>query len=85
MSAIFDFAPLQMMKMCSQVKTTVSVNREMLLFYRRLEKAISDLHSESRWGSGFFEVLSRDLKREISDVQSFSPRIIWYMKLFYEL
>lgn len=47
----------------SQIKVAVSVNREKLLFYWQLGKDIVELHPESRWGSGFFETLSRDLKR----------------------
>ncbi len=70
---------------CSQIKAAVSVNREMLLFYWRLGKDIADLHAESRWGSGFFETLSRDLRKEIPDAKGFSPRNLRYMKRFYEL
>ena len=36
-------------------------------------------------GSGFFETLSRDLKKEIPDAKGFSPRNLRYMKRFYEL
>ncbi len=69
----------------SQIKAAVSVNREMLLFYWRLGKDIAELHAESRWGSGFFETLSRDLRKEIPDAKGFSPRNLRYMKRFYEL
>ena len=70
---------------CSQIKAAVSVNREMLLFYWRLGKDIADLHAESRWGSGFFETLSRDLKMEIPNAKGFSANNLRYMKHFYEL
>ena len=69
----------------SQIKAAVSVNREMLMFYWRLGKDVSDLHAESRWGSGFFETLSRDLRKEVPDAKGFSPRNLRYMKRFYEL
>lgn len=69
----------------SQIKAAVSVNREMLIFYLRLGKDLSDLHAESRWGSGFFETLSGDLRKEIPDARGFSPRNLRYMKRFYEL
>ncbi|MDM8271305.1 DUF1016 N-terminal domain-containing protein [Thermophilibacter provencensis] len=59
----------------SQIKAAVSVNREMLLFYWRPGKDIADLHAESRWGSGFFETLSRDLEKEISDAKGFCHAI----------
>ena len=57
----------------------------MLVFYWRLGKDIADFHAESRWGSGFFGTLSRDLKKEIPDARGFSPRNLRYMKRFYEL
>ena len=69
----------------SQIKAAVSVNREMLVFYWRLGKDIADLHAESRWGSGFFETLSRDLNKEIPGARGFSARNLRYMKRFYEL
>ena len=69
----------------SQIKAAVSVNREMLLLYWRLGKDIAELHAESRWGSGFFETLSRDLRKEIPNAKGFSPRNLRYMKRFYEL
>ena len=69
----------------SQIKAAVSVNREMLVFYWRLGKDIAELHAESRWGSGFFGALSRDLGKEIPDAKGFSPRNLRYMKRFYEL
>ena len=43
------------------------------------------LHAESRWDSGFFEELSRDLKDEIPNAKGFSSRNLRYMKRFYEL
>ena len=69
----------------SQIRAAVSVNREMLLFYCRLGKDIAELHAESRWGSGFFETLSRDLRKGIPDAKGLSPRNLRYMKRFYEL
>lgn len=57
----------------------------MLLFYWRLGRDIVELHAESRWGSGFFMELSRDLKKEIPSAKGFSPSNLRYMKRFYEL
>ncbi|PNV66408.1 DUF1016 domain-containing protein [Rubneribacter badeniensis] len=69
----------------SQIKAAVSVNREMLMFYWSLGRDIVEMHAESRWGSGSFKELSRDLQREIPNVKGFSPRNLRYMKRFYEL
>lgn len=69
----------------SQIKAAVSVNREMLLFYWSLGRDVIEMHAESRWGSGFFKELSRDLRREIPNAKGFSPNNLRYMKHFYEL
>lgn len=69
----------------SQIKAAVSVNREMLMLYWSLGRDIVELQAESRWGSGFFKTLSRDLQKEIPNAKGFSPRNLRYMKRFYEL
>ena len=62
----------------SQIKVAVSINREMLLFYWRLGKDIVELHAESRWGTGFFGALSRDLKKEIPNAKVLSKQLALY-------
>lgn len=47
----------------SQIKAAISVNKEMLIFYWTLGKDIVKLKTESKWGSGFYENLSLDLKK----------------------
>lgn len=69
----------------SQIKAAVSVNREMLVFYWRLGKDIAELHAESRWGSGSFGALSRDLRKDTPDAKGFSSRNLRYTKRFYRL
>ncbi|MCR5041147.1 MAG: PDDEXK nuclease domain-containing protein [Clostridia bacterium] len=69
----------------SQIKAAVSVNREMLSFYWLLGRDISDMSSASRWGSGFYDMLSRDLRRTLPDARSFSVTNLRYMVRFYEL
>ena len=46
----------------SQIKAAVKVNSELLKFYWSLGKDIVAKQCESKWGSGFFNNLSRDLK-----------------------
>ena len=69
----------------SQIKASISVNSEMLRFYWELGKEISELHTQSDWGKGFFDILSRDLKNKIPNAKCFSSRNLRYMKRFYEL
>ena len=36
------------------------------------------------YGSGFYKILSDDLKKVLPDVKSFSPTNLKYMRYFYE-
>lgn len=69
----------------SQVKAAVKVNDEMLRFYWRLGKDITERENENGYGKAFYEHLSTDLQRELPDVKSFSVTNLKYMKYFYEL
>ena len=69
----------------SQIKAAVSVNREMLSFYWQLGRDILRMRRESKWGEGFFNKLSRDLRELIPDSKSFSSTNLRYMTRFYEL
>lgn len=69
----------------SQIKASVRVNDEMLRFYWSLGKDIVDKQAENKWGSGFYNNLSKDLQAAIPDATGLSPRNIRYMKAFYEL
>ena len=67
----------------SQIKAAVKVNTEMLKFYWSLGRDIVALKAETRWGSKFFNNLSRDLKEANPLATCFSPKNLLYMKNFY--
>ena len=69
----------------SQIKAAVKVNEEMLRYYRNLGKDISEREEENKYGSAFFDTLSRDLKREMPDATGLSERSLIYAKNFYQL
>ena len=69
----------------SQIKAAIKVNSELIKFYWSLGRDIIKMKSESKWGSKFYEVLSKDLKENIPDSFCFSTRNLRYMKQFYEL
>ena len=46
----------------SQLKAAIRVNIAMLEFYWSMGRDIVELRAESKWGSGFFEQLSLDLR-----------------------
>lgn len=69
----------------SQIKASVSVNREMLTFYWLLGRDIVEMHVEDRWGESVLANLSIDLRRRMPNATGLSQRNIYYCKQFYEL
>ncbi|MBR4984306.1 MAG: DUF1016 family protein [Proteobacteria bacterium] len=69
----------------SQIKAATKVNAEMLRFYWELGRDIVSLKAESKWGSGFINKLSQDLKQYNPEATCFSPTNLLYMKNFYLL
>lgn len=67
----------------AQIKAAVAVNTEMLQFYWELGRGIVAMQSENKYGSHFFERLSRDLKEAIPEAKSFSAKSLYYVKRFY--
>jgi len=67
----------------SQIKAAVKVNAELLLLYWDLGCDIVNRQMESAWGSGFFERLSNDLRKEFPDMKGFSVVNLTYCKRFY--
>lgn len=72
--------------MQSQVKTAVRVNQEMLRFFYWLQGFdITDLQFDNRYGSHFYENLSRDLVATLGVKKGFSPSTLKYTKYLYNL
>ncbi len=69
----------------SQIKAAVHVNAEMLRFYWSLGKDIAAMSENARYGSGFYQSVSTDLKELFPEVHSFSVTNLKYMRYFYEL
>ena len=67
----------------SQIKAAVQVNSELLRFYWSLGRDIVKMKAESKWGSGFFESLSNDLRTAFKNSGGFSVRNLRSMKYFY--
>lgn len=67
----------------SQVKAAVRVNTVMLEFYWSLGRDMVELRAESKWGSGFFDQLSLDLRTAFPEETGFSVTNLKYMKRWY--
>jgi len=61
----------------------IHVNTAMLEFYWTLGRDINLKRAEGRWGSGFFNQLSLDLRNEFPDSIGFSTANLKYMKRWY--
>jgi len=67
-----------------QIKAALSVNSQMIMLYWELGKQIAEKQEEAKWGSGFIEQLSKDLREEFPDMTGFSYNNLLRMKNFYQ-
>ena len=66
-----------------QIKAAIAVNSNLKMMYWDLGKQIVEKQENTKWGSGFIDQLSKDLKSEFPDIKSFSTDNIRYCKVFY--
>jgi predicted nuclease of restriction endonuclease-like (RecB) superfamily len=67
-----------------QIKASLAVNRHVLQFYWELGRDIVDKQENAKWGSGFIDQLSKDLKAEFPEMGGFSAKNLRYCRAFYE-
>ena len=66
----------------SQLKAAAKVNAELVSFYWSLGRDIAMMKPEEKWGQGFYETLSRDLRQSLPDSKGFSVRNLQRMRQF---
>lgn len=69
----------------SQIKAAIKVNDEMLRFYWSVGEDIETRQYENRYGSHFYENVSKDLKKALAMNRGMSPTTIKYTHYFYRL
>lgn len=67
----------------AQVKASVRVNSEKLLFNWELGRDLVQKKAEEKWGAGVVEQVSLDLQREFPNTDGFSAQNLWFMKQWY--
>lgn len=67
----------------SQAKASVKVNTFLLEYYWSLGRDIVQRKAESKWGSGFFNQLSLDMRAMFPDEKGFSVTNLKYIKRWY--
>ncbi len=68
----------------SQLRASVSVNREMVLLYWRIGRDILVRQEREHWGAKVIDRLAADLKKAFPEMKGFSPRNLKYMRAFSE-
>lgn len=67
----------------SQIRAALSVNSQLILLYWDLGRQIVEKQENVKWGSGFMNQLSRDLKSAFPDVGGFSANNLRHCRSFY--
>jgi len=60
-----------------------AVNRDLILLYWDIGRAIVEKQQALSWGESVVEMVSADLRRAFPQINGFSPRNVWDMKRFY--
>jgi hypothetical protein len=68
---------------CGQIKAAVKINCEMLRFYWTIGQDIEQRQFENKYGSHFYENLSKDLTSSLNNKKGFAPTSLKYTKYFY--
>ena len=66
-----------------QIKAALSVNSQMIMLYWDLGRQISEKQEKAKWGSGFIEQLSKDLREEFPEMTGFSAKNLRSMRIFF--
>lgn len=66
----------------AQVRAALSVNRELVLLYWQLGRAILERQAQEGWGAKIIDRLSADLRHAFPDLHGFSRTNLLYMRAF---
>jgi predicted nuclease of restriction endonuclease-like (RecB) superfamily len=67
----------------AQITAAVSANRELILLYWDIGRAIVEAQKDKGYGKQVVEMLSTDLKREFPEMAGFTARNLWFRRAFF--
>jgi predicted nuclease of restriction endonuclease-like (RecB) superfamily len=67
----------------ARISAARAVNRDLILLYWDIGRAIVEKQQSLGWGESVVEMVSADLQRVFPGMTGFSPRNLWDMKRFY--
>ncbi|MDB5292502.1 MAG: hypothetical protein JWL69_3743 [Phycisphaerales bacterium] len=68
----------------ARLQASLSVNRELILLYWQIGRAILSRQEAAGWGAKIVERLAKDLRAAFSDMSGFSRANLMYMRAFAE-
>jgi hypothetical protein len=68
----------------ARISAARAVNRDLILLYWDIGRAIVEKQQTLGWGESVVEMVSADLQRAFPGMSGFSSRNVWYMRRFYE-
>jgi predicted nuclease of restriction endonuclease-like (RecB) superfamily len=69
----------------ARISAARAVNRDLILLYWDIGRAIVEKQQTLGWGESVVEMVSADLRRAFPQINGFSPRNVWYMRRFFEV
>jgi predicted nuclease of restriction endonuclease-like (RecB) superfamily len=66
-----------------QIKAALAVNSELIQMYWDLGSQIVQKQENAKWGTGFIDQLSKDLKAEFPEMSGFSGKNLRYCRAFF--
>jgi predicted nuclease of restriction endonuclease-like (RecB) superfamily len=67
----------------SQIKAAIAVNSQLIMLYWDMGRQIVEKQETAKWGSGFIEQLSKDLRMAFPDLKGFSKANLFRIRNFY--
>jgi predicted nuclease of restriction endonuclease-like (RecB) superfamily len=68
----------------ARISAARAVNRDLILLYWDIGRAIVEKQQALGWGESVVEMVSADLRQAFPSISGFFPRNVWYMRRFYE-
>ncbi len=67
----------------ARLRAALAANSELTAFYYEIGAQIVDRESRAKWGSGFIDAFSKDLRQTFPDVGGFSSKNLRYCRAFF--
>lgn len=67
----------------ARIRVALAASSELISFYYELGAQIADREEQAKWGSGFIDAFSRDLRQAFPEMSGFSPKNLRYCRAFF--